>query len=53
MAELDRRDGRVGAAQTHLRQALRESPGYVPALVSRARLAVAQGRLDVAEQAVA
>ena len=50
VAELDRRDGRVGAAAVRLRQALRESPGYVPALVSRARLAVAEGRPDVAER---
>jgi tetratricopeptide (TPR) repeat protein len=50
VAELDRRDGRVGAAGVRLRQALRESPDYVPALVSRARLAVAQGRPDVAER---
>jgi tetratricopeptide (TPR) repeat protein len=50
VAELDRRDGRVRDAATHLRQALRESPGYVPALVSRARLAVAQDRPAVAER---
>jgi tetratricopeptide (TPR) repeat protein len=49
-AELDRRDGLVERAALRLRQALRESPGYVPALVSRARLAVAQGRLGVAER---
>jgi len=50
VADLERRRGRLGPAESHLRQALQESPGYVPALVGQARLAVAQGRLDVAER---
>jgi tetratricopeptide (TPR) repeat protein len=47
-ADLDRRAGRLREAARHLRLARREGPGYLPALVSRARLAVASGRLDMA-----
>ena len=48
LADLDRRRGRLAQAAEHLRTALTAVPGHVPAMVSRARLAVAQGRLDQA-----
>lgn len=47
-ADLDRRRGDLAAASRQLRVALRQSPGYVPALASRARLAVARGDLQAA-----
>jgi tetratricopeptide (TPR) repeat protein len=47
-ADLDRRRGRLDQAAAHLRTALRAMPDYVPAMVSRARLATAQGRTDAA-----
>lgn len=57
LADLDRRRGLLDASATALRAALREAPGYVPALAARARLAVARGDLDTAtsrwEQVVA
>ncbi len=50
LADLDRRAGRLHAAGTHLDTALRALPDYVPALASRARLAVARGDLPRAER---
>src|SRR3954470_19885607 len=47
-ADLQRRTGRLDAATRSLHIALRSAPGYVPALASRARLAVAKGRLHTA-----
>ena len=47
-ADLERRQGDLAAAGRHLRTALTQSPGYVPALASRARLAVAEGDLTQA-----
>ncbi len=41
LADLERRDGRLARAGGHLREALRLDPGHVPALVGRARLALA------------
>ncbi len=46
VADLDRRRGRLADADRQLTQALKESPDYLPALVSRARLDVATGDLD-------
>lgn len=43
-ADLDRRAGDLRAAERHLDLALTEGPGHLPALVSQARLAIAQGR---------
>jgi tetratricopeptide (TPR) repeat protein len=48
MADLERRQGRLDRSAAHVREALSALPGYVPALASRARLAVAEGRLQVA-----
>jgi tetratricopeptide (TPR) repeat protein len=48
LADLERRQGRLGRAADHLRAALRATPGHVPALAGRARLAVARGDLDQA-----
>jgi tetratricopeptide (TPR) repeat protein len=48
MADLERRRGRLAAAARHVRDALRALPGYVPALASRARLTVAEGRMHAA-----
>jgi tetratricopeptide (TPR) repeat protein len=45
LADIERRQGRLADAASHLRQALRSSPGYVAALAGRARLAVAKGDL--------
>ena len=42
-ADLARRQGDLAASGRHLRTALAYSPGYLPALASRARLAVAEG----------
>lgn len=50
LAELDRLRGRLRSAEKRLAQALAESPGYAPARAGRADLAVAQGRLSVAER---
>lgn len=50
LAELDRRRSRLSDAARLLRQALQAIPDYVPAQVSSARLAVAQGRFDDAER---
>jgi tetratricopeptide (TPR) repeat protein len=47
-ADLQRRTGHPDAAMRSLHLALRSTPGYVPALASRARLAVAQGNLHIA-----
>ncbi len=47
-ADLDRRRGDLAATRRHLRTALEQSPDYVPALASRARLAVAEGDLPLA-----
>lgn len=49
IAELDRKSGRLDAAERHLRQAREEDPAYVPAWASQARLAVASGDLETAE----
>jgi tetratricopeptide (TPR) repeat protein len=43
LADIDRRRGFLHRAGTDLRQALQASPSYVPAMASRARLAVARG----------
>ena len=43
LADLERRRGLLDQAATHLRQALQADRDYVPALASRARLAVARG----------
>jgi tetratricopeptide (TPR) repeat protein len=50
LAELDRRAGRLDAARRHLREAGHADPGYLPAVASRARLAVARGDLAAAER---
>ncbi len=47
-ADLDRRLGRLRRAATELSSALEAVPGYVPAMASRARLAIAQGRPQAA-----
>lgn len=47
LADLDRRAGRLGAAEMALSEALRVDPGNLGAQASRARLAVARG--DLAE----
>lgn len=44
LADLNRRRGKLLEAASNLRAALRAVPDYVPALVSRARLSVAQGK---------
>jgi tetratricopeptide (TPR) repeat protein len=49
-ADLDRRLGDLAASARQLRTALRQSPGYLPALASRARLAVAHGHLEQAQR---
>ncbi|HET6561701.1 MAG TPA: tetratricopeptide repeat protein [Marmoricola sp.] len=48
LADVERRQGRLDRAADHLREALRATPGSVPALASQARLAVARGDLDAA-----
>ncbi len=48
MADIDRRQGRLGAAERHLGLALRNLPGYLPAMVSSARLDTARGHLRAA-----
>ncbi len=48
LSDLHRRQGRLTAAAREVAQALREQPGHLPALVSRARLLVARGDLDAA-----
>lgn len=48
LADLDRREGRLDASGREVRQALRERPGHLPALVALARLHVARGDLDAA-----
>ena len=48
LADLDRREGRLDASGREVRQALRERPGHLPALVALARLHVALGDLDAA-----
>lgn len=50
VAELDRKAGRLGTAERHLRAARRADSSYVPAWASRARLAAARGNLSVAER---
>jgi tetratricopeptide (TPR) repeat protein len=49
IAELDRKSGRLEAAQRHLLQARDEDSTYVPAWASQARLEVARGDLATAE----
>lgn len=44
LANVERRQGRFAVAGKHLRDAQRASPGYLAAIVSRARLDVALGR---------
>ena len=44
-ADIARRQGDLGAAGRHLRTAVTQSPGYLPALASSARSAVAEGDL--------
>ena len=48
LADLERRQGQLDRAATHLRQALRRSPDHVPALAGQAHLAVARGDLPAA-----
>ena len=48
LADLERRQGQLDRAATHLRQALRRSPDHVPALAGQARLAVARDDLPTA-----
>ncbi|QIK64933.1 tetratricopeptide repeat protein [Nocardioides sp. HDW12B] len=50
IAELERRRGLLGRAERSLAEARRAGPDYFAAEVSRARLAVAQGDLTVAER---
>jgi tetratricopeptide (TPR) repeat protein len=50
LADLDRRSGRLEQADASLATALRSVPNYVPALASRARLALARGDLHSAER---
>lgn len=50
IAELDRRRGLLDRAEGNLAEARRANPDYLAAAVSRARLAVAQGDLAVAER---
>jgi tetratricopeptide (TPR) repeat protein len=49
ISELDRKSGRLDAAQRHLLQARDEDPTYVPAWASQARLEVARDDLAAAE----
>lgn len=46
LADIERLQGKPGAAARHLDQVLDEVPGYVPAMISLARLMVARGDLD-------
>lgn len=48
LADLERRRGRLPQSRVALAEALDLAPGYVPALVSSARLATAAGRPEVA-----
>lgn len=48
VADLERRRGRLQPARSALAGALDFAPGYAPALASSARLAVAEGRPEVA-----
>jgi tetratricopeptide (TPR) repeat protein len=48
LADLERRRGLLDRSEGHLGEAQRIAPAYLPALVARARLAVAHGDLDVA-----
>lgn len=48
LANVERRQGRLAKAAGHLREARRETPGYLPALVSQTRLDVARGKLRAA-----
>lgn len=48
LADIERREGELDAASAHLDRAQGESPGYLPALVSQARLDVARGRPEAA-----
>lgn len=48
VADLERRRGLLGRSADALEEALTLAPGYVPALVSSARLATAAGRPEVA-----
>jgi tetratricopeptide (TPR) repeat protein len=48
LADLDRRAGRLAAAERQLRIASRADPQYVPAMVSRARLLLARGETAAA-----
>lgn len=48
LADVERKRGRLGAAADLLDEADLTTPGYVPATVSRARLAAARGDLDEA-----
>lgn len=50
LADIERRQSELDAAAAHLERARRESPGYLPALVSQARLDVALGDLTGAVQ---
>ena len=50
LADLDRKAGRLAAAERNLRDALRSDPDHLAALASSARLAVAQGDLAAAER---
>ena len=48
LADLERRQGHLRSAATHLRQARHEVPDYLPTMVSQARLDVALDRLPQA-----
>jgi tetratricopeptide (TPR) repeat protein len=48
LADLDRRAGRLAAAERQLRIASRADPQYVPAMASRARLLLARGETAAA-----
>ena len=50
VAELDRKAGRLAAADRRLRSAMAADPRYVPSWASRARLAAARGDLSGAER---